>query len=85
VLAVARGNEEVYLKRTIDAAYEITEKDEASLEQPEYQQIPFGVPLRDFASQLSHSLGDLFGAVHNATNRTSIQPWINDRCAHSDT
>ena len=50
-VAVARRDQEIYLQRTADLAYEVAQKDEASLQQAEDEQVAVRIGLRDLDCQ----------------------------------
>src|SRR2546430_912883 len=56
--AVARGDQEIHLQRTLETPHEIAQKDEAPLEQPQHDQLAVGIGRRDLAAQLPHAPRD---------------------------
>src|SRR5256886_2491190 len=56
--AVARGHQEVHLERPLDAAHEIAQKNEAPLEEAEYEELAVGVRCGDLLTQLADAPRD---------------------------
>src|SRR5205085_8599485 len=56
--AVTRCNEEVDLQRPLDPSHQITQKDEAALQESKDEQITIGIGIGDLTAQLVHTLGD---------------------------
>src|SRR5712664_4070186 len=56
--AVARRHQEVHLERPLDAAHEIAQENEASLEEAEYQQVTVGVRRSDLLAELADPARD---------------------------
>src|SRR3989454_2102337 len=56
--AVARGYQEVHLERPLDAAHEIAQENEASLEETQHQQLTVGVRRGDFLPELADPARD---------------------------
>ena len=50
-VAVARGDEEIDLQRPPDLAHEVAQKDKASLQQPEHQQLAVRIARRDLLAR----------------------------------
>src|SRR6266511_688844 len=53
IRAVARRDQEVHLERALNAAHEITQENEASLEETEHQQVTVGVRRGDLLAELA--------------------------------
>src|SRR5689334_5264382 len=65
-ITVTRGDEEIDLKRTADLANEVAEKDEASFEQTEHQQVAVGISGGDLPAELSDAARDCTFIERNA-------------------
>src|SRR2546426_96584 len=58
VSAIARRHQEVHLERPLDAAHEIAQENEASLEETEHQQLTVGVRRGDLLAELADPTRD---------------------------
>jgi hypothetical protein len=61
------------LQWTTDFAHEVAQKNEASLEQTEHEQIAIRVRLRNFSAELAHPSGYVLRAERNALDRPPIE------------
>ena len=75
-VAVAGGNDEIYLQGTTNLPHEIAEKDEAPLQKAKNEQVAFRVRLADFPTELANARRDLIGAERDSLDRAPIEARI---------
>ena len=81
-VTVARRDQKVDVQRPIDLADQVAQKDEASLQQPQHEQITVGIRRGDLRAELPHSRRDLRRVIDDAAQRSSLEPRISRWHAH---
>jgi hypothetical protein len=71
------------LQGACNVAHEVAQEDEAALEQPQHQEVAFGVGRRDGRAKLLNALRDVGRIESDALDGAPVEPRIRGRSCRS--